>query len=146
MSQTSSTSDIYRGNISRGADRPKARGNFNVEQELYDLCNLSGVTLDPDVFQIILDLIQVNVSPNALVQVLKKMSKQTHRKVSIESVTPSIGYAHSEGSKSLVNNDSAIESSKGSVFRDETTAESEKSSKESLASRLRAIKAGRKAT
>ncbi|CAB4000224.1 mitotic-spindle organizing 2-like [Paramuricea clavata] len=150
MSQSQSTTDLYRVNVSRGAERLKPRGNFHVEQELYELCNLSGVTLDPDVFQILLDLIQINVSPNALVQVLKKMTKQGTQRGSLENVTPSTSYAQSESGRShggtSVSSDSAFEASKGSVFRDETTSETEKSSTERLASRLRALKAGRKAT
>ena len=148
MSQSQSTSDIYRVNVSRGAERQKAKGSFQVEQELYELCNLSGVTLDSEVFQVLLDLIQINVSPNALVQVLKKMTKQ---RGSLENVTPSISYAQSEsgrslGGTSISSADSAFDASSRGVFKDESTAESEKSSTERLANRLRALKAGRKAT
>jgi hypothetical protein len=143
MSQSQSTSDLYRVNISRGAERPKPRGNFQVEQELYELSNLSGVTLDPEVFQILLDLIQINVSPNALVQVLKKMTKQGNPRGSLDNVTPS-ETGRSVGSS--VSSDSAFEPSKGSTFKEETAAKSEKSSTEHLANRLRALKAGRKAT
>jgi hypothetical protein len=150
MSQTPSTSDLYRVNVSRNAERLKPRGNFQVEQELYELCNLSGVTFDPDVFQILLDLIQLNVSPNALVQVLKKMTKQASQRGSLENVTPSTGYVQSESGRSLggssVSSDSAFETTRGSAFKDESAAESEKSSTERLANRLRALKAGRKAT
>ena len=150
MSQSQSTSDLYRVNAFRGAERQKPRGNFQVEQELYELCNLSGVTLDPEVFQILLDLIQINVSPNALVQVLKKMTKQGNSRGSLENVTPSATYAHSETARSAggssVSSDSAFEASKGSTLKDESALESEKSSTERLANRLRALKAGRKAT
>lgn len=134
-------------NASRNAERLKSRGNFQAEQELYDLCNLSGVTLDPDVFQILLDLIQINVSPNALVQVLKKMTKQASQRGSLENITPSTGYAQSESGRSLGGTsvssaDSAFEPSRG---KDESSVESDKSSTERLANRLRALKAGRKA-
>lgn len=147
MSTSQSISDNYRVNGSRSAERLKPKANFHVEQELFELCNLSGVTLDPDVFQIILDLIQINVSPNALVQVLKKMTKQGKQtqRGSLENVTTSSVYAPSEAGKSLYN-DSVFEQPKGNVFKDEFNAETERSSTERLANRLRALKAGRKAT
>ena len=147
---STSAPDLYRANVSRNAERLKTKGNFQAEQELYDLCNLSGVTLDPDVFQILLDLIQINVSPNALVQVLKKMTKQVSQRGSLENITPSTAYAQSEsgrshGGTSVSSADSAFEPSRGSAFKDESAVESEKSSTERLANRLRALKAGRKA-
>ena len=149
MSQSQSTQDMYRVNVSRGAERGKTKGNFQAEQELYELCNLSGVTLDPEVFQILLDLIQINVSPNALVQVLKKMTKQaSQRPGSLENITPSIGYAASERSLggTSVSSDSAFEPTRGSVSKDDSIPDNDKSTTERLANRLRALKAGRKAT
>ena len=67
MSRSQSTPDIYRVTVTRAS--PKS-----LDEELLELCNLSGVTLDNDVFKILLDLIKLNVSPTALVSVLKKIA------------------------------------------------------------------------
>lgn len=147
MSQSQSAPDLYRFNVSRNVERQKSR-TFPVDQELYDLCNLSGVTLDSEVFQILLDLIRINVSPNALVQVLKKMTKQATVRGSLESAVPS------ERSRSVTpsvssrdSGDSVFDPSRASGFKEDSAAgDGEKSTSERLASRLRALKAGRKGT
>lgn len=43
------------------------------EVELYELSQLAGVTLEPATFKIILDLLKMNVSPQAVLQMLKTM-------------------------------------------------------------------------
>jgi len=48
--------------------------NKTADEELMEICGLSGVKIDPEVFKILLDLIKLNVSPTALVQVLRKVA------------------------------------------------------------------------
>ncbi|XP_045172529.1 mitotic-spindle organizing protein 2-like [Mercenaria mercenaria] len=43
------------------------------ELELYELCQLAGVLMEPATFKIILDLLKMNVSPQAVLQMLKTM-------------------------------------------------------------------------
>ena len=126
-----------------------------MDQELYDLCNLSGVTLDSEVFQILLDLIKINVSPNALVQVLKKMTKQGTGRGSLENVAASESgrstHSVTNSTSSRASGDTAFDSASvrsgtGSSKDDSAFVEGEKSSSERLVSRLRALRAARKAT
>ena len=67
MSRSQSTPDIYKVTVTRANAK-------SLDEELLDLCNLSGVTLDPDVFKILLDLIKLNVPPTSLVHVLKQIA------------------------------------------------------------------------
>lgn len=67
MSRSNSNPEHYKVTLTR-------LNSKSPEEELLDLCNLSGVTLDPDVFKIVMDLIKMNVQPTALVQVLKKIT------------------------------------------------------------------------
>lgn len=50
------------------------------ESDLFQLAWLAGIQLDPKVFKIILDLLQLNVSPTAIVEMLKGMSSQVKLK------------------------------------------------------------------
>ncbi|WAR02875.1 MZT2-like protein [Mya arenaria] len=43
------------------------------ELELYELTQLAGVVMDPETFRLILDLLKMNVSPQAVLQMLKTM-------------------------------------------------------------------------
>ncbi|PIK51659.1 putative mitotic-spindle organizing protein 2-like [Apostichopus japonicus] len=55
----------------------KARDALNQEeQELFDLCQLSGVEISPAVLRIILDLLKLNVSPLTIAEMLKSMIHQ----------------------------------------------------------------------
>lgn len=67
MSRSNSNAEHYKVTLTRLSSKSQ-------EEELMDLCNLSGVSLDPDVFKIVMDLIKMNVQPTALVQVLKKIT------------------------------------------------------------------------
>lgn len=67
MSRSASNSDVYRVALTRM--NPKT-----VDEELLEICKLSGVKMDSEVFKIILDLIKLNVSPTALVQLLRKVA------------------------------------------------------------------------
>ncbi|KAK7505915.1 hypothetical protein BaRGS_00002637 [Batillaria attramentaria] len=50
------------------------------EMELFELAQLAGVTMDPSVFKIILDLLKVNVAPMAIMQMLKLMCDPQQQK------------------------------------------------------------------
>ncbi|KAL5016150.1 hypothetical protein ScPMuIL_005739 [Solemya velum] len=50
------------------------------ELQLYELSQLAGLTFDPSVFKILLDLLKMNVSPTAVLQMLKSMSGQRRKK------------------------------------------------------------------
>uniref|UniRef100_H0UUS4 Mitotic spindle organizing protein 2B n=1 Tax=Cavia porcellus TaxID=10141 RepID=H0UUS4_CAVPO len=43
------------------------------EMELYELAQAAGVAIDPDVFKILVDLLNLNVAPLAVFQMLKSM-------------------------------------------------------------------------
>ncbi|KAL3858136.1 hypothetical protein ACJMK2_012747 [Sinanodonta woodiana] len=51
------------------------------EMEQYELAQLAGVVLDPSVFKIIIDLLKMNVSPTAVLQMLKSMCIGSRKKV-----------------------------------------------------------------
>ncbi|XP_071789374.1 uncharacterized protein [Asterias amurensis] len=55
------------------------------EQDLYELCSLSGVDISPAVFRIIFDLLKMNVSPVAIVQMLKSMVHRSNKTPSSQS-------------------------------------------------------------
>lgn len=57
------------------------------EQELYELSQLAGVVLDPSVFKIIMDLLKMNVAPQAILQVLRSISGQRPKKISSPEVS-----------------------------------------------------------
>ncbi|EDO44605.1 predicted protein [Nematostella vectensis] len=67
MSRSISTPDIYKVSLSRLDAK-------SVDEELLEVCMLSGVKIDPDVFKILLDLMKTNVSPSALVQILRRIA------------------------------------------------------------------------
>ena len=67
MSRSQSTPDVYKVTVTRANAK-------SLDEELLELCNLSGVTLDPDVFKILLDLIKLNVPPTSLVHVMKQIA------------------------------------------------------------------------
>lgn len=51
------------------------RNVFSPEEaDLYELTQLSGITIDSHVFKIITDLLKMNTQPAAIVKVLKKMT------------------------------------------------------------------------
>ncbi|XP_072163434.1 mitotic-spindle organizing protein 2-like [Diadema setosum] len=54
------------------------------EQDLYDLCSLAGVEMSPAVFRIVMSLLKMNVSPIAIVQMLRSM---VNPKVSISTTS-----------------------------------------------------------
>ncbi|ELT99008.1 hypothetical protein CAPTEDRAFT_208499 [Capitella teleta] len=44
------------------------------DEELYSLANLAGVTMDPQIFKIVIDLLRMNVAPMAVQGMLKNMT------------------------------------------------------------------------
>ncbi|XP_019623654.1 PREDICTED: mitotic-spindle organizing protein 2-like [Branchiostoma belcheri] len=47
------------------------------EADLFELCNLAGITMDPHVFKVVLDLLRLNVAPMTILQVLKSMANSS---------------------------------------------------------------------
>ncbi|KAK3084408.1 hypothetical protein FSP39_013074 [Pinctada imbricata] len=70
-----------------------------------ELSQLAGITLDPKIFKIILDLLKMNVAPQAILQVLKYMCGQRRKKV------PSTENLHSSGEGEGVGRDRRVRSS-----------------------------------
>ena len=54
--------------------------NKSIDDELFEICQLSGLKMSEDVFKIILDLLRLNVNPNTIADVLKKMTAQKSNK------------------------------------------------------------------
>lgn len=52
-------------------------GAADIDMELHKLCLLSGVRFNMDVFRIIVDLLRLNVNPNTLLDVLRKIATQS---------------------------------------------------------------------
>jgi hypothetical protein len=46
------------------------------EVQLFELVRLSNLTIDERTFKIILELLKLNIKPEAIIQVLKVLSKQ----------------------------------------------------------------------
>lgn len=136
MSRSQSSPDIYKVSVTRTSSK-------SLDEELLELCNLSGVTLDPDVFKILLDLIKLNVPPPSLVTVLKQVAStkgyrsEGHPTLSAKSSTGSTGSAGSAtGYESLQSSQSTIAS--GSSLG---STQSPRLERIPISSRLREMKA-----
>jgi mitotic-spindle organizing protein 2A/2B len=46
------------------------------EVQLFELVRLSNITIDERIFKIILELLKLNIKPEAIIQVLKVLAKQ----------------------------------------------------------------------
>lgn len=46
------------------------------EVQLYELARLANVTIDERIFKILLELLKLNIKPEAILQVLKVLAKQ----------------------------------------------------------------------
>ncbi|CAF5085935.1 unnamed protein product [Rotaria magnacalcarata] len=46
------------------------------ELQLFELARLSNITIDERMFKIILELLKLNIKPEAIIQVLKVLAKQ----------------------------------------------------------------------
>ena len=76
-------------------------GVFDADRELHNLSLLSGVKFDYEVFKIVVDLLRLNVNPNTLLDVLRKMTMQS----SLQSDTSSRHSGSSQTSLTRDNND-----------------------------------------
>jgi mitotic-spindle organizing protein 2A/2B len=47
------------------------------EVQLFELARLSNITIDERMFKIILELLKLNIKPEAIIQVLKVLAKQS---------------------------------------------------------------------
>ncbi|XP_070573555.1 mitotic-spindle organizing protein 2B-like [Ptychodera flava] len=47
------------------------------EEDLYELCQLAGISLSLKIYRIILDMIRMNIGPHAILQVIKSMCKSS---------------------------------------------------------------------
>ena len=115
MSRSKSTPDIYKVTVTRTTSK-------SLDEELMELCNLSGVILDPDVFKILLDLIKLNVSPTSLVSVLKKIAATkgyqseapSTTKLTSSSSSTSLGTSSIDPTPSLLTSGSGLGSTQNS--------------------------------
>ncbi|CAL1273218.1 unnamed protein product [Larinioides sclopetarius] len=57
---------------------PQSKGSIlsSRDKELYELCQISGTPLEPDMFKICIELLRMDVSPSALCDVLHNMGTQ----------------------------------------------------------------------
>ena len=65
--------DLFHVSVEATKTIPHSRIN-SLDEDLLELCELSGVKVSPDVFDIVLDLLRLNVNPNTIADVLKKMT------------------------------------------------------------------------
>ncbi|XP_035690886.1 mitotic-spindle organizing protein 2B-like [Branchiostoma floridae] len=93
------------------------------EADLYELCNLAGITMDPHVFKIVLDLLRLNVAPMTILQVLKSMANSAIKSRSAGGDTEA---AHSHTHKDTSNVSSSSDSSSRSLHRQPRTKTSHK--------------------
>ncbi len=74
--------DLYHVSLEASKTSPYSRSK-TIDEDLFELCELSGVKMSKDVFDIILDLLRLNVNPNTIADVAKKMTtantSSTHR-------------------------------------------------------------------
>ncbi|RUS75992.1 hypothetical protein EGW08_016237, partial [Elysia chlorotica] len=58
----------------------RSKGTKNpADMELYELSQVAGITMDPHVFEILLDLLRKNVAPDAIVEMLRSMCIPAYR-------------------------------------------------------------------
>ena len=48
----------------------------SVDDEIFELCALSGVKMDKEVFLLVIDLLRLNVNPNVMMDIFRKMCSQ----------------------------------------------------------------------
>ena len=75
------TKHKWRSQPDLGAGVPVPSGGgvdiYDTDRELHALSTLSGVRFDHEVFKIVADLLRLNVNPNTLLDVLRKMAMQS---------------------------------------------------------------------
>ena len=74
-SKSKSNPDLHKIGFNSRSVGHSGRGK-NTDDELYALCALSGLKIDNNVFEILIDLLRLNVNPNTLADVLKMLSQQ----------------------------------------------------------------------
>jgi len=72
--------------------------NRTPDDDLYELCALSGVTMDKEVFKLVIDLLRLNVNPNTMIEVLRKISNQVGMKTSKshDNISAKVGKSNSD--------------------------------------------------
>lgn len=72
--------------------------NRTPDDDLYELCALSGVTMDKEVFKLVIDLLRLNVNPNTMIEVLRKISNQVGMKTSRshDNINAKVGKSNSD--------------------------------------------------
>ena len=132
MSRSKSTPDIYKVTVTRTTSK-------SLDEELLELCKLSGVTLDADVFKILLDLIKLNVSPTSLVSILKKVASTK----GYPSETPSHSTTKLSSSGTSLGTGSSYETSASSPTTGSSLGSSQSTSRERIpiSSRLKELRA-----
>eukprot|EP00794_Sanderia_malayensis_P013761 gene13761-15201_t len=68
--------DLYKVSVEVTKTSPYTRSK-TIDEELFELCELSGVKMSKDIFDIILDLLRLNVNPNTIVDVTKRMTSSS---------------------------------------------------------------------
>ena len=133
MSRSQSSPDI---NYKVSVTRVNAK---SVDEELLELCNLSGVTLDRDVFKILLDLIKLNVPPTSLVSVLKQIAAtKGYRGEAHSALTGKLSSGSITGSSYDM---SSLTTGTGSSLTTSQITRSERSERIPISSRLREMRA-----
>lgn len=132
MSRSQSSPDIYKVSVTRANAK-------SVDEELLELCNLSGVTLDRDVFKILLDLIKLNVPPTSLVSVLKQIAAtKGYRGEGHSALTGKLSGGSITGSSY---DTSSLTTGTGSSLTSSQSTRSERSERIPISSRLREMRA-----
>lgn len=132
MSRSQSSPDIYKVSVTRANAK-------SVDEELLELCNLSGVTLDRDVFMILLDLIKLNVPPTSLVSVLKQIAAtKGYRGEGHSALTGKLSGGSITGSSY---DTSSLTTGTGSSLTSSQSTRSERSERIPISSRLREMRA-----
>ncbi|XP_002735154.1 mitotic-spindle organizing protein 2-like [Saccoglossus kowalevskii] len=84
------------------------------EEELYELCNLAGVNINPKIYRIIADLVRMNVAPIAILQIFRAMSLHSKYANTSHISSSQLSYVHPgmEPSSISSNTSSKIHSSR----------------------------------
>lgn len=132
MSRSQSSPDIYKVSVTRLNAK-------SLDEELLELCNLSGVTLDRDVFKILLDLIKLNVPPTSLVSVLKQIAAtKGYRSESHAALTGKLSGGSITGSSY---DTTSFSTGTGCSLTTSQSTRSERSERIPISSRLREMRA-----
>nr|CAB3264170.1 mitotic-spindle organizing protein 2B-like [Phallusia mammillata] len=90
------------------------------EQDLWELCYYAGLTTDPKVFRILMDLLRMDVHPQAVINVLKNITPKSKYNANKTSTTETVDKSTLDKTKTVkkvssdVSTKSKAESSRGS--------------------------------